>query len=305
MGASRIYQAGSPYNGSELADIDYEQTTDTLYLAHLNHPPTKLVRSSNTNWSFQAVQFAPTIAAPVSCAVNATVADTDTANNGLNYFPETAAYCVTAINDATGEESVASPAATAYNDLTLKRNYNSLTWAAVAGATRYAVYKANNTQFYGYIGTTRATTFIDDNIGPAFDRSPPSANNPFATAGNYPSTVTLFQQRAIWARTANVPHGIWASKSALLENMDYSTPLRADDAISFAIVAGEVNAVNQLTSTTSLIALTSNGVFGILGDGNGAPLSATAPPLIQRQIGRGSARRSPQGYRLRRSGRNC
>lgn len=293
MGVSRVYQAGSPYNGSELADIDYEQTTDTLYIAHLNHPPTKLVRQGNANWAFQTVQFAPTIAAPVSCQVTATVADTDSANNGLNYFPETAYYCVTAVNDATGEESVASPSAGAYNDLTLKRNYNNLSWSAVSGATRYAVYKANNTGFYGYIGTTTATSFIDDNIGAAFDRAPPLANNPFTSVGDYPSTVTLFQQRAIWARSTNVPHGIWASKSARLENMDYSTPLRADDAISFAIVAGEVNSVNQLTSTTSLLALTSDAVFAVMGDSSGGPINATTPPLVQRHVGRGSSRLPP------------
>ncbi len=293
MGASRVYQAGSPYNGVELADIDFEQTADTLYLAHLNHPPTKLVRSGNTSWAFQPVQFGPTLAAPATCTINATVADTDSANNGLNYFPETARYCVTAINDHTGEESRASPTVSVFNDLTLKRNTNALAWSGVTGATRYNVYKAGNTQFFGYIGTTTATNFVDDNIGPAYDQAPPMANNPFASAGNYPSSVTLFQQRAIWARSQNVPHGIWTSKSALIENMDYSTPLRGDDSMSFAIMAGRVNSVNQLTSTTSLLALTSDSVFDILGSGNGGPLDGTAPPLIQRQVGRGSSRLPP------------
>jgi len=293
MGASRVCVVGSPYNGVELADIDYEQTADTLYLAHLNHPPTKLVRASNTSWTFQTVQFAPTIAAPATCTVAATVADTDSANSGLNFFPETAIYCITAVDDNTTEESQASSTASAYNDLTLKRNYNSLGWPAVAAATRYNVYKANNTQFYGYIGTTRSTTFIDDNIGPSYDQAPPLANNPFAVAGNYPSTVTLFQQRSIWARSTNVPHGIWASKSGLIENMDYSTPLRADDGMSFAIMAGRVNSVNQLTSTTSLLALTSDSVFDIIGTVGGGPLDGTTPPAIQRQVGRGSARLPP------------
>jgi hypothetical protein len=293
MGASRVFKAGSPYNGADLTDIDYEQTTDTLYLAHLNYPPTKLVRAGNAIWSFETIRFVPTITPPPTCTVVATVADTDSANSGLNYFPETATYCVTAVNDNTTEESIGSPTVSAYNDLTLKRNYNSLTWGAVTGATRYNVYKADNTQFYGYIGTTKAVTFIDDNIGPAYDHAPPLANNPFASVDNYPSTVTLFQQRSIWARSNNVPHGIWTSKSALIENMDYSTPLRADDAMSFAIMAGRVNSVNQLTSTTALLALTSDSVFKIDGDGNGAPLDGASPPVIQREVGRGSSRLPP------------
>ncbi len=293
MGASRVYQTGSPYNGVELADLDYEQTADTLYLAHLNHPPGKLVRAGNTAWSFQTVQFAPTLAAPANCSVVATIVSTDSANNGVNYFPEIANYCVTAVSDNTTEESRASVSASAYNDLTLKRNYNSLAWPAVAGATRYNIYKATNTQFYGYIGTTTSLTFIDDNIGPSYIQAPPLANNPFATPGNYPSTVTLFQQRSIWARSTNVPHGIWTSKSAQIENMDYSTPLRADDGMSFAIMAGRVNSVNQLTSTTSLLALTSDSVFNIVGTAGGGPLDGTVPPAIQRQVGRGSSRLPP------------
>jgi len=293
MGVSRVYKAGSPYNGVDLADIDYEQTTDTLYIAHLNHPPTKLVRAGNIAWSFETIAFAPSITPPAGCTVLATIANTDSANSGLNYFPETATYCVTAVNDNTTEESVASPTASAFNDLTLKRNANNLSWPAVTGATRYNVYKASNTLFYGYIGTTKALTFVDDNIGPAYDRAPPQANNPFATAGNYPSTVTLFQQRSIWARSTNVPHGIWTSKSALIENFDYSTPLRADDAMSFAIMAGRVNSVNQLTSTTALLALTSDSVFKIDGDGNGSPLDGASPPVMRREVGRGSSRLPP------------
>jgi hypothetical protein len=63
---------------------------------------------------------------------------------------------VTAVNDDTGYESRASSEATVTNDLTLKRNYNTINWTAVAGATRYKVYKADNSQFFGYIGTPTA-----------------------------------------------------------------------------------------------------------------------------------------------------
>lgn len=293
MGVSRIYKVGSPYNGVELAELDFEQTADTIYFAHLDHPPTKLVRAGNTSWSFNTVTFAPAITAPATCSANATVANNDGANSGANFFPETARYCVTAINDTTGEESVASPIGVAYNDLSLKRNYNTITWASVSNASRYNVYKANNTQFFGYIGTTQSLNFTDDNIGPALDRAPPLANNPFNATGNYPSTVTMFEQRSIWGRSINVPHGIWASRSAQIENMDYSRPLRADDSISFAIMAGRVNTVNQLVSTSSLIALTSDSVFNIDGNGSGGPLDGTSPPVVRRQVGRGSSRLPP------------
>lgn len=293
MGGARVYKVGSPYNGVELAELDFEQTADTMYLAHIDHAPGKLVREAHTTWEFQDVTFGPTIAAPTGCSAVGTVPNQDTENDGVNYFPQFAYYCVTAVNDDTGEESRASNQDDAYNDLTLKRNYNTITWTGVTGATRYNVYKADNSQFFGYIGTTEDTEFRDDNIGPALDKAPPQAYNPFEAAGDYPSTVTLFEQRGMWARTKNTPHGVWGTRSGQIENMDRSRPLRADDSISFTIIAGRVNSVNQLVTTTSLIALTSDSVFNIDGDGQGGVLDATTPPATRRQVGRGSSRLPP------------
>jgi hypothetical protein len=293
MGVARLYRAGMPYNGSELAEIDFEQTADTMYLAHIDHPPGKLVRASHTSWTQSDVTFATSQAAPTSCAAANTTDNTDAANSGDNYFPQPASYSVTAINDDTGQESVASNVSTTTNDLTLKRNYNTITWVAATDATRYRVFKADNSQFFGYIGTTDGLTFRDDNIGPALDQAPPEAFNPFAATDDYPSTITLFEQRSIWARTNNIPHGVWGSRSGQFENMDRSRPLQEDDSLSFTIVAGRVNSVNQLVSTTSLLALTSDSVFSIDGDGHGGILTGNSPPAARRQIGRGSSRLPP------------
>lgn len=293
MGVARAYRVGSPYNGVELPELDFEQTADTMYIAHIDHAPTKLVRSGHTAWTFETVTFGPTIDAPGSCSASATTANTDSENSGASYFPQPATYVVTAVNDDTGQESRASSESSATNDLSLKRNYNTITWAAVTGATRYNVYKADNSQFFGYIGTTEDLTFRDDNIGPALDKAPPQAYNPFPGAGDYPSTVTLFEQRSMWARTRNVPNGIWGSRTAQAENMDRSRPLRADDSLSLSIVAGRVNSVNQMVSTTSLLALTSDSVFNIDGDGGGGVLTANSAPAARRQIGRGSSRLGP------------
>jgi len=295
MPVYRVYRAATPYNGSQLAEVDYEQTTDTVYLAHLDHAPGKLVRSDHASWLYSALTFGPDIAAPTGCDATATMPNTDSANSGDNYFPQPATYVVTALNDDTGQESRASNADTATNDLTLKRNYNTVSWAAVSGATRYNVYKADNNQFFGYIGTTEDLQFRDDNIGPALDRAPPRAENPFPGTDDYPSTVCLHQQRALWARTRNVPNGIWGTRIGInqLENFDRAIPAQADDAFSMAIVSSQVNPVNQLVSTTSLIALTTHGLFNIDGDGNGGVITGNSPPAARKEIGRGATRLRP------------
>lgn len=292
MGVSRAYKAATPYNGSQLADLDYEQTTDTMYLAHIDHDPGKLVRNGHVDWAFETITFGPSIAAPTGVNATATTPNTDADNSGANYFPQPATYVVTAVNDDIGQESRASSPDSATNDLTLKRNYNTVTWSAVTGANRYNVYKADNNQFYGYIGTTEDLTFRDDNIGPALDRAPPMAENPLSGENNRPSTVCLHEQRLLWARTRSAPNGIYGSRVGVsqLENMDRAQPSQADDAFSMAIVSSQVSAINQLISTTSLLALTTHAIFTVDGDGNGGVLTGNSPPAARKEISRGATR---------------
>jgi len=174
VSVARLYRVGSPYNSAELAEIDVEQSADTMYLAHLNHAPTKLVRAGHTDWTFSGIDFTPRLAAPTALNATAASPNTDADNGGDAYFPQPASYVVTAVDDVSGVESRASAADSASNDLSLKRNYNTLSWSAVAGASRYRVYKADNTQEYGYIGNTTALNFRDDNIGPIIRTARPS-----------------------------------------------------------------------------------------------------------------------------------
>ncbi|KEZ00495.1 hypothetical protein AI27_02025 [Sphingomonas sp. BHC-A] len=293
MGVSRVFRLGTPYNGVELSEIDTEQQTDTMYLAHIDHPVGKLTRAAHDSWSLGNVTFGPAIAAPSAVNATAYIYNTDSENDGNAYYPRPARYTVTAV-DADGLESRANAPDSAINDLDLKRNRNIITWGAVAGAESYNVYKADNSQFLGYIGKTEATTFTDDNIGPDLSQAPPEAYNPFDGVGNYPSTVTFFEQRLFLGRTRNSPNAIWGSRSAEFENFDQSTPLRADDSIAIAANAGRVNAINQLVATTSLLALASENLFRIdSGGSDGGYLTATPPATPRRQIGRGSSRLSP------------
>ena len=153
------------------------------------------------------------------------------------------------------------------------------------------MYKANNTGDFGYIGTTTGVSFRDDNIGPDYSEGPPQGQNPFAAAGDYPSTVSFFEQRLIWGRTSNNPNAVFASRSGEYENMDISRPLRASDAFSFKLVAGRVNAVNQMVPMDNLICITSDSLFKITGgqDGFLSPTSFNS----KRQNGRGGSRLAP------------
>lgn len=293
MPVYRVYQTTSPYAAADLATMDYEQTADVLYIAHQSYAPGKLIRHGHTYWEFQGVTFAPSIAAPATCTVVATINNQDTANTGNAYFPQPASYYVTAINETTGQESRPSNMATVTNDLSLKRNYNTITWTAVTGATRYQIYKGDNTSSLGNIGATSSLSFVDDNVGPDLSSGAPVGENPFDTASNYPSTITFHEQRSWWGRTYNQPNALWASRSADYENMDYTRPGREDDAIVIGLVANRVNSINNLVSTKQgLLALTSHNLFTIQGS-NEDYITATPPPRIRPEISRGASRLKP------------
>jgi hypothetical protein len=291
MSVARVYRIASPYLGSQLADLDHEQSADTMYLAHLQVVPTKLVETDSTDWAFSTVTFAPTLAAPAGVSVTVTQPNTDSANSGASFYPRDAVYCVSAVATDTGQESRPSSSVTANNDLNLVKNYNTVSWSAVTGAERYIIYKAENTGDFGYIGTTTQLNFRDDNIGPDYTVGPVQGQTPFPTSNDFPSTVSFFQQRLLWARTNNHPNAVYFSKSGEYENADISRPLQASDAGSFALVAGKVNAVNQLVSMAQLLALTSDSVFSING-GNDDFISPTNI-VTQRQNGRGGSRLNP------------
>ena len=292
MGARRLYKVGSPFNAEELFDMDYEQAVSSIFFAHLNHKPSELVRNGHTDWQFIDISFGPTIAAPAGVNATASNPNVDAGNSGDAYFPRSASYCVAAVDDETGQVSLPSAPDSCVNDLSLKRNYNTVTWSAVAGADRYFVYKANLDGGFGWIGETTGLQFTDDNITPDLTDGPRVGRDPFANAGDYPSTIWFDEQRLGLGRTLNNPNAMYFSRSADLKNMDISRPLVEDDAITIRLVATKVNAINQVVPLGGLLVFGSNGLFRVSGS-NEDYLTATPPPRQKRQNGRGASRLKP------------
>ena len=50
-------EIASPYQESELRELQYVQINDIMYLAHANHHPRKLTRVSDTNWTLERVKW--------------------------------------------------------------------------------------------------------------------------------------------------------------------------------------------------------------------------------------------------------
>lgn len=159
------------------------------------------------------------------------------------------------------------------NDLATAGNYNTISWTPVDGATRYNVYKKDDSgNLYGYIGTTSGETFKDDNILPDLSKTPPEYPTPFQTPGEYPSTVTYFDQRRSFAATDEAPQTCWMTKAGTESNFATSIPTVDYDAISFRIASREQNRIRHMVALGDLLLLTAGGEWRVFA-GNGDPLT--------------------------------
>lgn len=253
------YEFTTPYVSADLATIVYTQEADVTYLTEVGYAPRKLSRLADNNWPLTTPTFAPTQAAPAA----PTVTKPGDTSGAPGYTPTVYSYKIAAVS-AEGEESLPSAAGSVTNDLSISGGKNRATWASVAGAVRYVVYKLDN-GVYGYIGGTEGLSFDDENITADLADTPQVAYNPFVGAGNYPRCSTFLGQRLVFASTLNNPQAVWESKVTNYENFGYSRPRKASDAFEYRIRGKQVNEIRALLPRRALLAFTSGGEWLISG----------------------------------------
>jgi hypothetical protein len=71
--ADLTYEVPNPYAAADLFGIHYVQSADVLTLVHPNYPPAELDRRGATEWTYAAIAFGQTLAAPTGVAVTPTL----------------------------------------------------------------------------------------------------------------------------------------------------------------------------------------------------------------------------------------
>lgn len=269
------YEIANPYAEADLFDVHYVQSADVLTLVHPNYAPRELRRLGATNWQLTTLSFAAPIAAPGAPTL---VAAGHTAVKYTYY------YVVTAVDSEGVSESAASAASSAGGNLFETGATVTISWAAVAGASRYNVYKMQG-GLYGYIGQTASLSIVDDNISPDLGKTPPIYDSVFNAAGDYPGAVSYFEQRRCFAGTTNKPQNIWMTKSGTETNMSYSLPIRDDDRIAFRVAAREANTIRHIVPLTQLLLLTSSAEWRVTSVNSDAITPSTISVRPQSYVG--------------------
>ena len=280
MSVAAIFEIETPFTAGQLSSINYEQTADVFVLTHLSHPIQRLRRFDHNIWILDDAPIGSQVDAPIG--VNGIVTNPQGASS--DYIATAKSYAVTAINDA-GQESQASAVWTATNDLSLKGDYNTVTWTAHADAVEYRVYEARS-GVYGYLGSSKTTSFKDDNILADFSSGPPTSFNPFASSQN-PATATFHESRLWVGRTITRPNAMFGSQTDDIFNFDRSSPLRATDSLALALRARRVNTIRHLVPMKDLTVMTSDMIFSIRSTEGGAitPTAVRAVPEGHRGVG--------------------
>jgi hypothetical protein len=168
----------TPYAPSDLRDIKFAQTADTMFLVHPSYPVHKLVRYGHADWRIEQVVFAPPLSPPTDLTANVKGFEDE------NSADTTIMYKVAAVNSKE-QESIPSKE----KEVEIKAKWTegstvTLSWSLVPDAVRYEVYK-NSRGYYGWIGSADGTTFKDDNIEPDETIGPKEHRNPFGKPGKF------------------------------------------------------------------------------------------------------------------------
>ncbi len=253
--AGAVYEIESPYTLAQARDLSWCQSADILFLAVHGVCPHKLKRLGHNHWQFEALSFAPPLAAPewesLSFSNGARKSDGSISPAQL-ISPYS--YFVTAV-DSDGRESnlsaearITGPASNNWQ----AGDYIRLCWKAVEGADSYRIYKASYGGRPGYLAECKDLSWDDNNVSPSLTEGAPEYYDPFPD-GDYPGAVCIFEQRLVLASTPRRPQTIWLSKSGDYGNFARYRPQADDCPIELTIASSEVSGVNWLASLRTLI----------------------------------------------------
>ena len=135
------------------------------------------------------------------------------------------------------------------------------------------------------LSATASQTFDDNYITPDMSLSPPSAENAFAGNGDFPSCVGIYQQRLVFAASADRPAAFWMSAVGDLYTFAPHDSIREDDAIEAELAATEFPRINHLVSGRDLVMLCDGGEWKVSPVTGNAITYKTISTTLQSSIG--------------------
>ena len=283
-GGGAIYEISSPYESTELAQLDYVQSADVLYLCHPSYIPKKLSRTAHTTWTFSDLD-----------PYDGPYLDLNTGLSSTTMYPSShSAVCgadvtitasaVTGINGGSGfvSSDVGRPIR-----IFIAAKYGAAKITAVGSTTSVTVrlfcQAGEPTHQFGNSGSGQAT--VEWQLGAWSD-----------TTG-WPQHATFFQDRLFFANTTTQPNTVWGSESGDYESFSPNSrdgTVTDASSLNFTLATDQVNAIRWLFSAKNLQLGTSNGPF-IMGSGDDNIALTPTNVVVSRETNDGVADVRPIG----------
>ena len=260
LSGGSAYEISTPYLEAELFELKYAQSADVMYICHPNHAVRKLSRTGHTSWTLTEVEFTN---GPFQDH-NVTTTTANPSHKDVGQTTTVTFSSTTGINGGTGFTS---------DDI-----------------GRLVHIKDGHFEITSITSTTVVVGTVIVGLGISSTATEDFALGAFSDTTGYPTCVTFFEQRLVFAGTKSQPQTIFFSKSGDYENMDdgYHATVADDDAIVYTIASNQVNAIRFMTATRTLIIGTAGGEFTVSGGGTDIAITPTNI-LIKKQSNHGSA----------------
>ena len=263
--SSKVFEVATPYLEADLNEIQFAQSADTMFITHPSYAPRKLTRTDHNAWTLTTITF-----------IDGPYLDANTTDTTLS--------C-----SATSGASRTLTASTAI----FNANHVGAIFSFLDG---YVTCTA-------FVDTTHLTVTVTEDVSGTGTTTAWSEGG-WSTHRGFPSCVTFFEERLMFAGSTHQPQTLWGSVSGDFENFKAGTD--ASDAFIFTIASNKVNVIRWLAPASRLCIGTAGGEFTVTSTSN-APLSPTNVS-IKRQTTFGSSNMMPIQVRnvvlfLQRAGR--
>ena len=245
--AEKVYEIATSFTSAQVFDLKFTQSADVMYITHPSHEPTKLTRTGHSAWTIAEVDFqiGPFLDANTTTTTLTTSATTVGTSRTLT------ASAITGINGGNGFQTTDVGRLVKLGDgwgkITARTNTTVVTWTINVAATGS--------------GTTAWSL------------------GAWSDTDGFPSAVSFYEQRLVFAGSTNYPQTIWASESGSYEDFDVGDGSAAD-AFIYTIAANRVNVIRWLAPARDLIVGTAGGEFRV-GRPTGEPLKPDNVTITQ------------------------
>lgn len=228
---ARVAGFAAPWTAAQVAQLRWSQTADTLLVVHPDVGPRKITRTSHSDWTIAEWSFY--------------------AKDGVIHQPthKFAADAVTLQpSGSSGTVTLTASAAVfvaGHVGLRFRLQQKEVEITAVASATQ-----ATATVKQALVGTGATTDWEEQ---------------AFSAVRGWPVSVCFHQDRLVIGGSRDLPNRLWLSQSSDLFNFDLGDG-DDDQAIEFALLSDQVNAIRAVFSGRHLQVFTSGAEWMVSGD---------------------------------------